>query len=93
MKLQHIDAIHLQLFPDQVGILEYVLGREDVAVLVLRQRRPAIVCRRNLRRRIQALAFVALHGLAQESIALSFAIRPRRIKKIAAQINRQLQRS
>ena len=67
MKLQHVDGVDAKLLADQVGILENVLGGEDVAVLVFGQRRPAVVCRRNLRRRIEPLAGVALHDLAQQA--------------------------
>src|SRR5579863_7459712 len=73
-----------------------MLRRKHVAVLVFRRRRPAPVLRRNLRRGVKRLAIrrrvVVSQDLPQQPIALAFAVSPGAVEKIAAQINRELQR-
>jgi len=101
MKLKQIDRIHPELFADEVGILENMLRRKHIAVLVLRQRRPPVIARRDLRSGIEPLAWVtswvtscvARHNLAEQAIALAFSVSPCGVKKIATQIHGQLHRS
>src|SRR5579859_2036835 len=94
MKLQQVDRVHPKLLADHVRILEHVLRRENIAVLVLGPRRPAVVSWGYLRRRIDPLACrVTGHDLAQQPVTLALAIGPCRIEKVASQIDAQLHRS
>ena len=52
VELQHINAVDAEFLPDQIRIFENMLSGKDVAVLVLRQCRPAIIGRWYLRCRI-----------------------------------------
>src|SRR5580698_2896653 len=68
-----------------------MIGREDVAVLVLRRRRPLLIFRRDFGRSIQTLTRILRQNLAQQTIAFPVAVGPCGIEKIAAEIDRQLQ--
>ena len=91
VELKKIDGIRSELFADQIGVLENVVGRKNVVVFVLGQRRRAQVCRRNLRRRVKALAFVAGNRLSEKTVAFALPVGPRSIKEVAAETNRKLQ--
>ena len=90
MELQDIDGISAELFSNPVRVVEDVIVWKNVLVLVLGQRRPLIVFRRNLGRGEKALASVFRDCLPQQAIALAVAVRPRAIEKITAEIDREL---
>src|ERR1700722_1080170 len=90
MELQQVDRVDAQLLPDEVGIFKDVLCREYVGVFVLRQGGPLVVGGRNLGCGIDSLVRVAGHDVTQQSVALAFAISPRRIVKITTLADREL---
>src|ERR1700732_1492019 len=97
MKLQQIDVVDPEFFPDQISVFQHMVGRKNILILVLSPRRPLAIHWRNLGSRIQTLAWVGSRSipgqdLAEQAIALALAVGPGGAEEVAAQIGSQLQR-
>jgi hypothetical protein len=66
VKLQQIDRIGSELLADQISVLENVIWRKNVVVFVTGLSWPAIIFRRNFRRRIKPLALVLGNRLSEK---------------------------
>jgi hypothetical protein len=88
VELKKIDRIGSESFADQIGVFENVIRWKNVVVFVTGLSRPAFILRRNFRGSIEPIAFVLGYCLSEETIALAFAIGPRRIKEVATEIDR-----
>ena len=91
VKLQQVDRISAQFLANQICVFENMLRRKYILIAISGRSRPLIIFRRNLGRRIQALALVVRDHLAEQAVALAIPVRPRTVEKIATQVDSQLQ--
>ena len=91
MELENVNRFHAQILSDQVGISKNVIGRKNIAILVLWRSRPLQIFGRNLRGCIQTLVRITRDNLAEQTVALTVSIGPRAIEEVAAELNRELQ--
>src|ERR1700722_2097605 len=92
VKLQQVDGVDPQLLANEIGVLEDMLRRKNIAVFIFGQRGPPVVGRRNLRRGVNSLTGIARHDLAQQAVALALTIGPGRVEKVTPLVDRRLHR-